>query len=126
MQGSGQRFWELWGLYNLRGPSLDGLYPAAILNQAGKLAGLFLIVCFGSSMDVAAIQQDTPRKLDFDHELSTIGVCGVGVGGCAWMRWPGWGTCQRDACRLDPCRTAMHHQWVGRPWAGDGLVAAAI
>jgi SulP family sulfate permease len=40
-----------------------------------QLLGLFLLVCFGSCMDIAAIQQDTPFRLDFNKELTTIGGC---------------------------------------------------
>ena len=43
------------------------------LGGAAQLAGLFLVVCFGSCMDIAAIQQDMPSKIDFDHELNCVG-----------------------------------------------------
>lgn len=41
--------------------------------QAPKLLGLFMVVCFGSCMDVAAIQSDMPFPLDFNRELMTVG-----------------------------------------------------
>ena len=44
--------------------------------QLPKLFGLFLVVCFGSCMDVAAIQQDMPSPLDFNRELVTVGGYG--------------------------------------------------
>lgn len=48
-----------------------------MLAQLPKLAGLFLVVCFGSCMDVAAIQSDMPTPLDFNRELMTVGGCAV-------------------------------------------------
>ena len=36
--------------------------------------GLFIVVSFGSSLDVAAIQAGCSTKLDFDNEIMTIGV----------------------------------------------------
>lgn len=47
------------------------------LALAPQLAGLILVVCFGSCMDVAAIQQDLPERIDFDHELVTVGEQGI-------------------------------------------------
>lgn len=56
-----QRFWELWGLFNIRGWSLSGIYFPALADQWLKMLGLALVVIFGSAMDIAAIQQDTPK-----------------------------------------------------------------
>ena len=42
-----------------------------------QLLGLFLLVCFGSCMDIAAIQQDSPKRLDTNRELACIGGCAV-------------------------------------------------
>ncbi|KAL6781953.1 hypothetical protein ACKKBF_B10080 [Auxenochlorella protothecoides x Auxenochlorella symbiontica] len=82
-----QEFWELWSLFNIHDFKLDGILVSAGLAQIGKLAGLILVVCFGSCMDVAAIQQDLPERIDFDHELVTVGVSNVitgltGIGYC--------------------------------------------
>ncbi len=52
----------------------------AVVAQLPKLAGLFLVVCFGSCMDVAAIQSDMPTPLDFNKELMTVGGCRAGRG----------------------------------------------
>ena len=41
--------------------------------QLPQLIGLFAVVAFGSSLDVAAIQQDSPQPLDFNAELLTVG-----------------------------------------------------
>lgn len=43
-----------------------------------QLVGLFLLVCFGSCMDIAAIQQDSPQRLDTNRELACIGGSGWG------------------------------------------------
>ena len=78
IQTGSQYFWDLWGLFNLHTGSgwsglLDGLYWPAFFAQIPKITGLFLVVCFGSCMDVAAIQQEIPRPLDFNGELVTVG-----------------------------------------------------
>ncbi|GAX80746.1 hypothetical protein CEUSTIGMA_g8181.t1 [Chlamydomonas eustigma] len=75
-------FWDLWGMFNLnfeRGWSgiLDGIYWPAFFSQLPKVTGLFLVVCFGSCMDVAAIQQEIPRPLDFNGELITVGISNI-------------------------------------------------
>ncbi|GLC59516.1 hypothetical protein PLESTB_001495700 [Pleodorina starrii] len=73
--------WQLWGLYNLQhGGLARGVDLGAVLAQLPKLAGLFLVVCFGSCMDVAAIQSDMPTPLDFNRELMTVGVSNMVTG----------------------------------------------
>lgn len=42
--------------------------------QLPKLAALFFIVAFGSSMDIAAIQADSAQDLDYNSELVTVGA----------------------------------------------------
>ncbi len=75
-QAGSTRFWDLWGLFNLQhGGLAHGVSLPAMLAQLPKLAGLFLVVCFGSCMDVAAIQSDMPTPLDFNRELMTVGGC---------------------------------------------------
>ena len=37
LQEGGQPFWELWGLFNIHGLSLDGIYLQAALRQVGKV-----------------------------------------------------------------------------------------
>lgn len=46
---------------------------SAMPMQIPSLIALFLVVTFGSALDVAAIQQDTPYPLDFNQELVTVG-----------------------------------------------------
>ena len=36
--------------------------------------GMYVVVAFSSSLDVAAIQMDMGRQLDFNHELMTVGL----------------------------------------------------
>jgi hypothetical protein len=40
----------------------------------GQVLALFFVAAFGSSLDVAAIQSESPEPLDFNHELQTVGV----------------------------------------------------
>ncbi|KAG2444838.1 hypothetical protein HXX76_001579 [Chlamydomonas incerta] len=72
-------FWKLWQLFNVQ-HGLAGVDLGAMAAQAPKLAGLFLVVCFGSCMDVAAIQSDMPTPLDFNRELMTVGVSNMVTG----------------------------------------------
>ena len=39
-----------------------------------QIIALFFICAFGSSLDVAAIQGESPEPLDFNHELQTVGA----------------------------------------------------
>ena len=66
-------FWEIYSLYNIRGPNLDGIYLPAMLQQLPKLVPLFFAVAFGSSLDISAIQTESPEPLDYNRQLSTIG-----------------------------------------------------
>jgi SulP family sulfate permease len=36
--------------------------------------GMYLVVAFGSSLDVAAIQMDLGKPLDFNRELMVVGA----------------------------------------------------
>ncbi|GFH14134.1 putative sulfate transporter, partial [Haematococcus lacustris] len=72
-------FWKLWDMYNLQ-DGLGGIYWPAVWQQGPKLAGLFVVVCFGSCMDMAAIQQEMPLPLDFNSELVTVGLSNALVG----------------------------------------------
>jgi hypothetical protein len=55
------------------GWKLEGVQWAAMPRQIPSLIALFMVVTFGSALDVAAIQQDTPFPLDFNQELITVG-----------------------------------------------------
>ena len=63
-----------WRVYQLYGTPSD-IHWHAVWPQIPKLLALFMVVAFGSSMDMAAIQQDMPvRQLDYDRELMTVGM----------------------------------------------------
>lgn len=66
-------FWEIYELYNIKDLKFDGVYFPGMLQQVPKLLALFFVVAFGSSLDVAAIQADSPEPLDYNHELKTVG-----------------------------------------------------
>jgi SulP family sulfate permease len=50
------------------------------IHNIANLVGLFIVVSFGSSLDVAAIQAGCSTKLDFDNEIMTIGVSNLASG----------------------------------------------
>ena len=39
-----------------------------------QVVALFFVCAFGSSLDVAAIQAESPEPLNFNHELQTVGA----------------------------------------------------
>ncbi|POM63083.1 hypothetical protein PHPALM_27678, partial [Phytophthora palmivora] len=61
------------------------VYWSQLPKQFGTWVGMVFIVAFGSCLDIAAIELDMGTKLDFNHELKTIGwsnvVSGL-LGGC--------------------------------------------
>lgn len=63
----------MYRLFNIHDARLDGVYWPGALQQAPKVAALFFVVAFGSSLDVAAIQADSPDPLDYNQELKTVG-----------------------------------------------------
>ena len=42
--------------------------------RGAQMVALFFVAAFGSSLDVAAIQAESPEPLDFNHELQTVGA----------------------------------------------------
>eukprot|EP00879_Flechtneria_rotunda_P026975 GHRR01028828.1.p1 GENE.GHRR01028828.1~~GHRR01028828.1.p1 ORF type:complete len:515 (+),score=170.87 GHRR01028828.1:54-1547(+) len=75
-----EQFWELYNLFNISDWRLSGVYLPALARQIPKMLGLFFVVTFGSCLDVAAIQADTPYPIDFNNELGTVGLSNVVVG----------------------------------------------
>lgn len=63
----------MYSLYNIHSFPPTNIHWEMLTRQVGKLAGLFFVVAFGSSMDIAAIQADTPFELDYNSELVTVG-----------------------------------------------------
>eukprot|EP00884_Botryococcus_braunii_P017695 jgi/Botrbrau1/4609/Bobra.60_2s0094.1 len=76
----GRNFWEIYQLFNIHDLKLDGIYFPAMLEQVPKVMALFFVVAFGSCLDVAAIQADSPEPLDYNHELKTVGLSNLVVG----------------------------------------------
>ena len=65
-------FYETWVHFNfldMHWGVLPSLFPT--------WCGMFLVVAFGSCLDVAAIQLAMGKRLDFNHELKTVGVSNV-------------------------------------------------
>ena len=62
----------VWGYLSLRyyDPSL--VYWQYLPQQILNLVGLFTVVTFGSSLDIAAIQAELPYRLDFNSEMRII------------------------------------------------------
>lgn len=75
LQGDEQSgpFWQIYGLYNIHDLKFDGIYWGVMARQIPTALALFFVVAFGSSLDVAAIQQDSPDPLDYNAELVTVG-----------------------------------------------------
>jgi sulfate permease, SulP family len=74
---SGKPFWKIYELFDLSLLASPAFYTIA-LRQLPIMAGLFLVVFFGSAMDVIAIQQETgPDGVSFDTELTSISVANM-------------------------------------------------
>ena len=70
-------FYESWATYPTELSEIDwSAFPPQML----KVVGLFLIVAFSSSLDVAAIEMECGRPLNYDHELQTVGVANLASG----------------------------------------------
>jgi sulfate permease, SulP family len=65
-------FWEAWSLFNLRLVQWD-VIPSILPTWFA----LVVVVAFSSSLDVAAIEMEIRRPLDYDHELRMIGLSNV-------------------------------------------------
>lgn len=65
-------FYETWA-----GFKFDRIQWYAIPKQLPTWFTMFVVVAFSSSLDVAAIQMELGRPLDFNAELQTVGVANV-------------------------------------------------
>lgn len=61
-------FWDMWSMI-----SFKGIYWSVMPHQIGAWIGMYFIVAFGSSLDVAAISIAQGRNLDYNAELKAIG-----------------------------------------------------
>jgi SulP family sulfate permease len=69
-------FWDSWKLYNFSLVRWNQL-PT----QFFRWVGMFIVVAFSSSLDVAAIEMELNLPLDYNKELTTVGMSNV-VSGC--------------------------------------------
>lgn len=64
------QFWETYSEFHFNkvhvGPVIGGIIPTWI--------AMYFVVAFSSCLDVAAIQMEVGRRLDFNHELKTVGL----------------------------------------------------
>ena len=68
---SGEPFWKIRARCN---GSTSLVRSKAVCGASLQVVALFFVCAFGSSLDVAAIQAESPEPLDFNHELQTVGA----------------------------------------------------
>jgi MFS superfamily sulfate permease-like transporter len=64
------QFYQVWKFF--LNPS--NIYWKALPPQFLTWLMMYVVVAFGSCLDVAAIQMDMGKPLDFNHELKTVGI----------------------------------------------------
>ena len=65
-------FYHSWALYDFS--LVDwSMFPQQFL----RLVGMFLVVAFSSSLDVAAIEMEMGLPLDYNRELNTVGIANM-------------------------------------------------
>lgn len=62
------RFWEAFKLIRL-----DLVHWGQLPSQIPSLLGLYLVVVFGSTLDIAAIEMALGKKIDYNREIDTVG-----------------------------------------------------
>lgn len=65
-------FYDTWAHFNF-----ERMQWAVLPSLLPTWCGLYLVVAFGSCLDVAAIQLAMGKRLDFNHELRTVGISNV-------------------------------------------------
>jgi len=87
-----KHFWDVWKLFDFphmfSSTNGGGVLWSAMPRQLPTVLALAFVVAFGSSLDVAAIQQDNPEELDYNKELVTVGVSNI-VAGLTGAGYPG-------------------------------------
>ena len=63
-------FWDIWEQYGRPDKVHLQVVPSLLLSWLG----MYAVCAFGSCLDVAAISLDMGKRLDFNHELKTVGV----------------------------------------------------
>ena len=66
-------FYESWFVYQKMGEIAWDQLP----KQFFRWCGMFVVVAFSSSLDVAAIEMELNRPLDYNKELQTVGISNV-------------------------------------------------
>jgi SulP family sulfate permease len=61
-------FWTVWQLF------FNRVYWSALPSLFPTWLSMYFVVAFGSCLDVAAISLDMGQRLDYNHELKTVGV----------------------------------------------------
>ncbi|KAJ1427778.1 hypothetical protein B484DRAFT_74140, partial [Ochromonadaceae sp. CCMP2298] len=69
-------FYHSWYLYDI-----SRVEWVQLPRQFLRLVGMFLVVAFSSSLDVAAIEMELGLPLDYNKELNTVGMANVLSGG---------------------------------------------
>lgn len=62
-------FYEAWQYYDI-----TAVEWSVIPSQVFRWIGMFLVVAFSSSLDIAAIEMELGLPMDYDRELMTVGV----------------------------------------------------
>jgi len=81
--------WRFWKLFEVYDPlaAYDVIVAAGgwhvlLVHWLPTTMVLALVVAFGSSLDVAAIAADVTKPMDYDHEVTTVGISNIVVGSC--------------------------------------------
>ena len=67
------QFWHTWNGFQFKHVKLAKVLPSVI----STWFAMFFVVAFGSCLDVAAIQMELGRRLDFNKELKTVGISNI-------------------------------------------------
>ena len=68
-------FWDGWELYDF-----NHIQWYVIPAQIPTWIAMYFVVAFSSSLDVAAIQMELGKPLNFNHELQTVGISNISSG----------------------------------------------
>ena len=68
-------FWDGWKDYKFA-----QIHWHALPRQLPTWLAMYFVVAFSSSLDVAAIQMELGKPLDFNHELKTVGISNIASG----------------------------------------------
>eukprot|EP00051_Salpingoeca_urceolata_P019365 m.281611 g.281611 ORF g.281611 m.281611 type:complete len:1038 (-) comp19404_c0_seq9:16-3129(-) len=66
---SSTHFWEVWEHFEFA-----KVHWSACAQQIPTWIAMYIVVTFSSCLDVAAIQMELGKPLDFNHELQTVGI----------------------------------------------------